>query len=232
MHMLQSHLDKFKDRMGAYSEEQRERFHQDIVEFEILLTKTIENMNSDNQVQARINGKQTKPVPVNKGMRQGDSLNPMLFNIQKGAARQSRKNEDDLQRLLHVFNCAAKSFNMLISASETKCMTTSRTPIRCKLIVDDQIIHQVMKFKYLGIEISGEVENEVREQTTKALRISACLNETIWRNNGIEAKSIIFKATVRPIMTYKAETRPEMAKTKRIMETAGKEVRTSEGCAK
>lgn len=34
MHMLHSHLDKFKDNMGAYSEEQGERFHQDIMEFE------------------------------------------------------------------------------------------------------------------------------------------------------------------------------------------------------
>ncbi|KAL4706484.1 hypothetical protein ACJJTC_015682 [Scirpophaga incertulas] len=34
MHMLHSHLDKFKNNMGAYSEEQGERFHQDIMEFE------------------------------------------------------------------------------------------------------------------------------------------------------------------------------------------------------
>ena len=34
MHMLHSHLDKFKDNMGTYSEEQGERFHQDIMEFE------------------------------------------------------------------------------------------------------------------------------------------------------------------------------------------------------
>ncbi|XP_056642632.1 uncharacterized protein LOC130449023 [Diorhabda sublineata] len=113
---------------------------------------------------------------------------------------------------------------MLISASKTKCMTTSKTPLRCMLVVNDQIIHRVTKFKYLGIEISGfgDVENEVREQTTKTLRIAACLNENIWRNKhiGIEAKSRIYKATVRPIMTYTVETRPETAKTKRMMETA------------
>jgi hypothetical protein len=34
VHMLDAHLDKFKDNMGAYSEEQGERFHQDIQEFE------------------------------------------------------------------------------------------------------------------------------------------------------------------------------------------------------
>ncbi|KAK9887098.1 hypothetical protein WA026_020042 [Henosepilachna vigintioctopunctata] len=133
------------------------------------------------------------------------------------------ENEDDLQRLLHQFNLTAKSFNMIISASKTKCMTTSKTPLRCKLEVDGKSIQQEMKFKYLGIEISsyGDVEAEVREQATKAARIAGCLNDTIWRNKhiGIEAKARIYKATVRPIMTYTAETRPETTKTRRLLET-------------
>jgi len=31
---LDAHLHKFKDNMGAYSEEQGERFHQDVLNFE------------------------------------------------------------------------------------------------------------------------------------------------------------------------------------------------------
>lgn len=34
LHMLHAHLDKFKDNLGEYSEEQGERFHQDIMNFE------------------------------------------------------------------------------------------------------------------------------------------------------------------------------------------------------
>ena len=34
LHMLDAHLDKFKDNMGNYSEEQGERFHQDVKEVE------------------------------------------------------------------------------------------------------------------------------------------------------------------------------------------------------
>lgn len=34
VHMLHAHLNNFKDNMGAYSEEQGERFHQDMMEFE------------------------------------------------------------------------------------------------------------------------------------------------------------------------------------------------------
>ena len=34
VHILDAHLDKFKENMGAFSEEQGERFHQDILDFE------------------------------------------------------------------------------------------------------------------------------------------------------------------------------------------------------
>jgi len=34
IHILDAYLQKFKDNMGAYSEEQDERFHQDILDFE------------------------------------------------------------------------------------------------------------------------------------------------------------------------------------------------------
>ena len=34
VHILDAHLDKFKENIGAYSEEQGERFHQDILDFE------------------------------------------------------------------------------------------------------------------------------------------------------------------------------------------------------
>ena len=34
VHILDDHLQKFKSNMGAYSEEQGERFHQDILDFE------------------------------------------------------------------------------------------------------------------------------------------------------------------------------------------------------
>ena len=34
VYFLDSHLDKFKEKKGAYSEEQGERFHQDILDFE------------------------------------------------------------------------------------------------------------------------------------------------------------------------------------------------------
>ena len=35
VHRLHAHLEKFKNKMGPFSEEQEERFHKDIMDFEL-----------------------------------------------------------------------------------------------------------------------------------------------------------------------------------------------------
>ncbi|XP_030760558.1 uncharacterized protein LOC115885711 [Sitophilus oryzae] len=80
-----------------------------------------------------------------------------------------------------------------------------------------------MKFKYVCIELSGygDIETEVRQQPTKAMRVAGYLNDNIWKNKyiGVKVKSRIYKAVVRPIMTYTAETRSATAKTRKSLET-------------
>ena len=41
VHILDAHLDKFKENMGAYSEEQGKRFHQDILDLNIVTKDSI-----------------------------------------------------------------------------------------------------------------------------------------------------------------------------------------------
>ena len=81
-----------------------------------------------------------------------------------------------------------------------------------------------MSFTYLGIQITSyqDLEMEVKHQTAKAIRISGCLNDTIWNNKHLrkEAKVRIYKSVARPFLTYAAETRPETAKTTQILEAA------------
>lgn len=70
-------------------------------------------------------------------------------------------------------------------------MTTLKTPLMCKLEIENKVIEQEMKFKYLGIEISGydDIEVDVREQT---MRATECLKRhnvdkhKYWNRNKIK----------------------------------------------
>lgn len=44
------------------------------------LIKYIESVYSAKKIQAKIDGKLTEPIPVEKGTRQGDKLSPLFFN--------------------------------------------------------------------------------------------------------------------------------------------------------
>lgn len=69
---------------------------------------------------------------------------------------------------------------MVISIANTKAMTNAATPVRSKLVVDDEIVEQIMEVSYLGITITshGSIEKEVNYQITRANSTSGCLNNT------------------------------------------------------
>ncbi|XP_044760249.1 uncharacterized protein LOC123317707 [Coccinella septempunctata] len=135
-------------------------------------------------------------------------------------------NEDDLQRMAYEFKLAAEEYNMIISISETKSLVIAREPKRCKIVINNEIIEQVSKFEYLGVEISdcGGLKAAVRKQANKAAYVSGCLRDVIWRNKDLrlDGKVRIYKACVRPIMTYSIETRADTAEAKRILRTTEK----------
>lgn len=91
------------------------------------------------------------------------------------------------------FKTIAEGFNMLVSRKKTQAMVIAKEPIRCKLVVNDHIIEQVMGFSYLGVETSSDryLVNEVRTQANKAARIAGYLRDTIWQNKYMSMKSKI-----------------------------------------
>jgi hypothetical protein len=103
-------------------------------------------------------------------------------------------------------------------------MVISKEPLRSKLVVEENVIEQIMEMKYLGIRLSsyGNMEDESKEQVTKANKVTCCLNDTIWRKKYIkkETKSRIYKAVVRLIKTYTAKIGPDTAISQRILDAA------------
>lgn len=131
--------------------------------------------------------------------------------------------EDNLQRLLYQFTKTAERYNMRIATEKTKSIVISKEPIRCKLETCGKIIEQVMRFVYLGAEISSErnTYGEATQRTMKAARVSGFLRDVTWKNKYLttESKSRIYKTMVRPIMTYTAETHVSTSRIKQMMRT-------------
>ena len=124
------------------------------------LINLIHDMYTNNCARIKVEGKLTKTVPVKKGIRQGDSLSSLLFNIiineimeeiktLKGYsigdenisclcyvddAARIAEDENSLQRLLYHFSRSAQRFGLTLSTKKTKSLTISKAPLRCKLL--------------------------------------------------------------------------------------------------
>lgn len=214
------------------------------------IIQIVMDLNTNNYTRIMSDGTTTREVPVSTGIRQGDSLSPILFNlildqivnkvktIGKGYKMGQKEikilcyaddtvliaeNEEDLQRMLHKFNQTAEEYNMQISISKTQAMTISKEPLRCKLSLNNKTIEQVMTFNYLGAITSSSrnLYEEVRLQANKAARLSGGLRDIIWRNKhmSIESKARIYRTTIRPVLTYAAETRADTRRTKNLLRT-------------
>jgi hypothetical protein len=115
---------------------------------------------------------------INKGVRQGCGLSPVLFNIyinkiiqefktviKKGIQLNNRKlvntilyaddqilmatSEDDLQIMAHHLNLIARKYKMTISSTKTKSVAMWGNHIqRVKIVINDNITEQVTDFKY------------------------------------------------------------------------------------
>lgn len=115
----------------------------------------IKKLNTNNTTKIKIDGTLTESVPVTTGVRQGDNLSPVLFNlimdeilekiktVGRGYKMGTREiklicyaddvvliadNEDDLQRMLYRFEQVAHELNMEISIDKTKVLTIARYP--------------------------------------------------------------------------------------------------------
>ncbi|XP_056636720.1 uncharacterized protein LOC130445200 [Diorhabda sublineata] len=113
---------------------------------------------------------------------------------------------------------------MNISISKTKCMTIAKDPLRCKLVVEDNPIEQVMQFRYLDTVISSTHDpvKDLRSQFNKEVALSGCLRDIVWSNPYMRkvSKIRIFKTSIRPIMTYGTEVREDTNKMKQMLKVA------------
>jgi len=148
------------------------------------LLNTIKCIYRNTKIRIKFNDGITEPIHINKGVRQGCCLSPVLFNIyinkiiqefktaiKNGIQLNNRKlvntilyvddqilmaiSEDDLQTMAHHLNLIARKYKITISSKKTNSMAMWGNYIqRVKIVINDNIIEQVTDFKYLEYRIS------------------------------------------------------------------------------
>ena len=136
------------------------------------------------KVRIKFNDGISEPIYINKGVREGCGLSPVLFNIyinkiiqefklviKKGIQLNNRKilntilyandqilmatSEDELQTMAYQLNLIVRKYKMTISSTKTKSMEMCGNHTqRVKTVINDNIIEHVTDFKYLGYRIS------------------------------------------------------------------------------
>jgi len=123
------------------------------------IVRIIQELNTDATARIRLNDRISKPIKLQNGVRQGDSLSPMLFNLimDKIIANLPEElgyrmgnapihiicyadeavliadSEENLQTLLLRFDQIAERLNMEISLRKTKSLTISRNYKKCEV---------------------------------------------------------------------------------------------------
>lgn len=178
---------------------------------------------------------ETEVFEINSGVRQGDALSAMLFNIviekivkeldAKGSittkegqilayaddivimARTRRRMEEIFKELRKK----AKKMGLLVNQSKTKYMRCSKDDRQNHgvTIIDELTIEEVDSFIYLGVIINRKCERE--EEIKKRVQAG---NRAFYHNKSLlkdkklsrETKIKIYKTLIRPVVAYAAET--------------------------
>jgi hypothetical protein len=196
----------------------------------------LKNLFDENRAYLVIGGRKSDPIECRRGLLQGSSLSPTLFNLfidellqelkNNGAtfAKAGRRNNhlafaDDIilmgkttqsmQQLIQI--CELWSLKVGMRFSPSKCVVLSETDIEIKIY--DENLTTAKNEKYLGIPISqhgvefGRLAKERTDKTKGVIRVMGSLGMNI---NGFtpEASSRLYKSFIRPVMEYGLQLKP------------------------
>ena len=196
--------------------------------------QVLEDIYEDATARIHIDKDTSKPIKINRGIRQGDTVSPKIFTAAMEGVFQSMDIKDkginidgeyltdlrfaddvalvtqsvkDLEDILNCLNEESRKIGLEMHKGKTKFMTNFQTTESVE--IDSEPIEKVECYTYLGKEI--RMEDTTKEEVLRKIK-------TGWRcfgmNKGILCdKSIpiplrrrVFNQCIIPAMTYGAET--------------------------
>ena len=173
---------------------------------------------------------------IGRGVRQGCSLSPLLFNIYAEAMMVEAmegieegikiggklikdvrfaddqgmiaKNEKGLQKIMDGLNSTSTSYGMKINIKKTKVMKVSKVKGEVNITINGKKIEQVGSFRYLGHTITedGRCETEITCRIAQAKESFGNRKELLTKSLRKSTKVKIVKTLVWTTLLYGSET--------------------------
>jgi len=203
----------FVDLEKAYDNVNRQKLWNVLEEYGVRgrLLRAVEALYEDGKASVRVGGRESEWFGVHKGVRQGCTLSPWLFNVfVDKVTREARKefvrevklstgevgvllfaddmvvmaeSEEGLQSNLQALSDAMGRWDLKVNWGKTKVMMVARKRGGCEVRIGNQVIEQVEEMKYLGVMISsdGRMEKEVEARIGSATRTIGGMSEAVLR---------------------------------------------------
>ena len=242
----------FIDYEKAYDRVDRKKLWNIMEEYKIPknLTNSIKALYYKSKISLAQDSTNKMSIEVNRGLRQGCGLSPILFDLYlnkiiqiwrgkgpKGIIIHQRRidticfaddqvilaeNEEELQRATNNLNQVAKNYNMTISKTKTKSMALKgKTQKRIKIVIDQKIIEQVAEFTYLGTKISTmSAQTDIEGNLQKYNQLNGCIKRHFGKGMSKEVKLRLHDITSKQALRFASETWVLRAKDKSRIEAA------------
>lgn len=214
------------------------------------LVQVVKSMYDNTNIAVKYNGYVSGKRIINKGVRQGDSLSPTLFNIYLGYIIKRWKNmvpsgihlgkntflntllyaddqvilqenEDNLQISIYQLEQILKEYNLIVSVNKTKVMAfKGKESIRTKIVLQNMVLEQVTRFNYLGCEITYGRDRDITSKIHKFQAICGTINRTFKKKARKETLLKFYDIMALPVLLYGCETWVQKQEDCRRLESA------------